>query len=682
VGATVAIAIMADPSNAVAGLRRTGDAADQLQTRLSKVQDGIGRMRGPAVAALAAVGAGAFKAAQDASELSDTISATRVIFEGASKAVEAYASTAASQIGISKQAALDAAGTFGTLGKAAGLSGKDLSTFSNQFVGLAGDLASFKGGSPEEAIEAIGAAMRGESEPIMRYGVLINEASIQATALSEGLVKVTRNSTQIKAAQIGLEGAQVKYTAAVKQHGAASFEARSAESGLATARQTLTKATEGNVTALTLQQKTMAVGKLIMSQTSDAQGDFARTAESAKNQQSRMRAEVANASATLGEVLLPALAAGARALADVAQWAGRNSDTVKTLAIVVGGLAATVLIVHAALTVWAALTKVAAAAQWVLNGAIWALTGPIGVIILVIAALVAGIVIAYHKSETFRNVVTAVFAAVGAALRTAAAWFSNTLAAVGRFVSGAVGWFVNLRSTVGTAISGVVEYLRGLPGRAAAAVGNIGATLLNKGRELISGFWNGIKAVWNEVASWVGAIPGRIASALGDMGSRLVQAGRDLINGFWQGIKSTWQDMLSWLANATGLLPQVKGPPARDRKLLVRNGQLLIQGFRAGISSQMPGLWGQLRQITNDISGHVRPDAGALTFSARALVEPLSAAALAGGAGAPIAGNTINVTLNVAPTSDTAEVGRQVIKAIKAYEGSTGRAVLVSNGVV
>ena len=90
-------------------------------------------------------------------------------------------------------------------------------------------------------------------------------------------------------------------------------------------------------------------------------------------------------------------------------------------------LAAGVLIANAALKAYQAIqviVKVATtawtAAQWLLNAAMSA--NPIGIVMIAIAALVAGIIIAYTRSETFRNIVKAAMDAVKVAvqaLRTA-----------------------------------------------------------------------------------------------------------------------------------------------------------------------------------------------------------------------------------------------------------------------
>jgi phage-related protein len=68
----------------------------------------------------------------------------------------------------------------------------------------------------------------------------------------------------------------------------------------------------------------------------------------------------------------------------------------------------------------AAATVVMTAAQWALNVALDA--NPIGLVVIAIAALVAGLIIAYKHSETFRNIVNGAFHAVAAAAAAAFNW--------------------------------------------------------------------------------------------------------------------------------------------------------------------------------------------------------------------------------------------------------------------
>jgi hypothetical protein len=187
-----------------------------------------------------------------ASDLSETINKTKVVFGDAGDAILQFAETADTQLGQSKQAALDAASTFGIFGKAAGLTGDDLSSFSTDLVGLASDIASFNNASPEEVVVALGAALRGESEPMRRFGVLLNEAVLQEKALELGIISTTNE-------------------------------------------------------ALTPQQKILAANAVIWEQTADAQGYFARTSGGLANQQRILTAQMENLKATLGNALLPVI---------------------------------------------------------------------------------------------------------------------------------------------------------------------------------------------------------------------------------------------------------------------------------------------------------------------------------------------------------------------------------------
>lgn len=185
-----------------------------------------------------------------ASNMNETMSKTQAIFGDATQSVLDFAAGAGDSLGLSKQQALDASSTFAVFGKSAGLAGGDLSKFSGDLVGLSADFASFYNTSPQDAITAIGAALRGESEPIRRYNVLLNDASLRQTAFEMGIVSTTKK-------------------------------------------------------ALTPQQKVLAAQAEIMKQSKVAQGDFMKTSKGMANQQRILAAQLANVSAEFGEAFLP-----------------------------------------------------------------------------------------------------------------------------------------------------------------------------------------------------------------------------------------------------------------------------------------------------------------------------------------------------------------------------------------
>jgi phage-related protein len=165
-------------------------------------------------------------------------------------------------------------------------------------------------------------------------------------------------------------------------------------------------------------------------------------------------------------------------------------------------------------TAAAAASKVWAATQWLLNAAMEA--NPIMLVVLAIAALVAAIVIAYRKSETFRNIVKAVFGALASAARTVGTvlvWlYTNVVKPVFAAIAAYIGVYVGLIRAV----------FRGL----VTAVGGIGAAF--------RGVWTVVHTVFKSIKEFVAGVPGYIAGLAG----RMLRAGSDLIGGLFDGIRS------------------------------------------------------------------------------------------------------------------------------------------------
>ena len=134
--------------------------------------------------ALAGIGA---KAVGLAVDFEESLSKAQAIFEGASKSIEGSAKGAATALGLSQGEFLEAAANMGVFGKAAGLSGSDLSGFATEMVTVAADVASFNNLRPEEALEKLQAGLRGSNEPLQSIGILINAAAVNAKALEMGL---------------------------------------------------------------------------------------------------------------------------------------------------------------------------------------------------------------------------------------------------------------------------------------------------------------------------------------------------------------------------------------------------------------------------------------------------------------------------------------------------------------
>ena len=136
----------------------------------------------------------------------------------------------------------------------------------------------------------------------------------------------------------------------------------------------------------------------------------------------------------LGEALLPAMGQFITiglALTDVAL---KNQTAIKVLVGIVGGLSGAILAANVALKAWTAAqtlgtvaVKAYAAALWLVNAALAG--NPIVLVTIALVALGAAFVIAYQRSETFRNVVGAAMSAVRVAVDAVGRAFSAVLSA-------------------------------------------------------------------------------------------------------------------------------------------------------------------------------------------------------------------------------------------------------------
>ncbi|MFC9620266.1 phage tail tape measure protein [Streptomyces sp. NPDC056930] len=154
--------------------------------------------------------------------------------------------------------------------------------------------------------------------------------------------------------------------------------------------------------------------------------------------------------AVMGTYVIPAIKTGADILMNQLvpafragfQWASDWSPVLTGLAVLIGGLTLAVKAAAIQTAIFSGVTKTTAfftnawaVAQGILN-AVMALN-PFVLVAIALAALVAGIIVAYKKSETFRTVVQAAFKAVG----TAGLWlWNNAIKPAFKFIGDIVMW--------------------------------------------------------------------------------------------------------------------------------------------------------------------------------------------------------------------------------------------------
>lgn len=251
----IEVAITGDSRTLERAFARSGKAADSFGKRLSGgATRSLASLARVGAAASVVIGVGAVygmkKAVDAASDLQESISKTNVVFGKNAKQVMAWSKTSVTAMGQSQQQALEAASTYGNLFQAFGVGLKPATKMSTTLTQLASDLASFNNTSVDEAIEALRSGLSGETEPLKRYGIAINDARLKNEALKLGLISTTKD-------------------------------------------------------ALSPAAKAQAAYALVMKDSQLAQGDFARTSDGLANSQRILRASFENVKATLGTTLIP-----------------------------------------------------------------------------------------------------------------------------------------------------------------------------------------------------------------------------------------------------------------------------------------------------------------------------------------------------------------------------------------
>ena len=392
---------LANAENAIKGVDKSVQQASTGMTNFATKIKQIGVSMGIAFASTQVLQFGK-SVVMASSDMAESLSKVNIVFgEGASSVIE-FGKNAATSLGISNQKALEAAGTYGNLFQALGVGRKPAQEMSTTLVQLASDLASFNNTSIDDALNALRSGLSGETEPLKRFGVALNDVTLKAKAFEMGF-------GQIKGVMDPAIKAQVTYA-------------------------------------------------LVMEQTKLAQGDYARTADGTANTMKTLAAQFQDAKVALGDALMPAFRALLSVLKilipileSIGSYFKENYDAIKMYAIILAtsviafyAVRGAIVATQTAMVVYTAVTKSMAAghtlaaiatlnfrgAMMMLNMAIKA--NPIGAIITALTILGAAFVYAYKHSETFRRGVQLLVASVASALGKLLSTVASVIEAISR----------------------------------------------------------------------------------------------------------------------------------------------------------------------------------------------------------------------------------------------------------
>ena len=451
---------------------------DTSVSKLDKFQSVASKLAVPAAAVVAGIGAIAVSAGKMASEAEQNFGAVDAVFKDHASSVKEMAKTSAQNLGLSGSDYAKYSALLGSQLKNAGTPLDQLAGKTDKLIGYGADFAAQFGGSVPEAVDALSSALKGEMDPIERYGISLNETKIKAQMAADGTDKLT---------------------------GAAYDQAKAA-----------------------------AIMTMIQNQGKDAIGAFGREAGTAAGQQAIATAKWQDASAALGSVLLPIMTQAASVLADVAKWVTENSGVVQTLAVVIGILAGAILVLNVAMGV---MNVIAALNPFVLLGvAVAALIGFI--VYLATQTTFFGDLwanVSKFASDVWNNFVKFITNAwsgwtsfIQGALKNIGNFFSSIFSGIGNFASGIVN---NIRNFFSAGFAFVASVVRNYISVVTGIIQNVTGAVSSVTRFVSSAFSSAFSTAQSIASGVINFIVGGFNNIVGAVRNAISWV-QNLFNGF------------------------------------------------------------------------------------------------------------------------------------------------------
>lgn len=375
-------------------------------------------------------------------------------------------------------------------------------------------------------------------------------------------------------------------------------------------------------------------------------------AEASASTSTKMALSFGEVAESIGMAAMPLVNALLPAVNSFSTWAQNNTPILIGVGAAVAAIAAAILVANAVIKIIAVSQQIWAAAQWALNAAMSA--NPLGLIIIAIVALVAAIVLAWKHSETFREVVMAVWDAIKNAVGGVVDWFMGTVwptmqrvwdaiqkgvesllgimsrawdaikgavdaaaKAIGAVIRFYVDAWVAVFKGLSAIVGWVVDAFTAAKAKVGEWLGNIRDWIGEQVSKVVAAFGAALNfiakvdaamdAVRSAIVEWIGKVAskvtdkvGSIVSAFGDIVSKVVGVGGDIVEGLWRGISGAWDWVMAKVRGLTDKLPAIVkkalgiGSPS---KVFAGIGENIVAGLRVGLDDARPGLLTDMRTL-------------------------------------------------------------------------------------